>query len=32
MLATLLTGLITAGVWAAFGFALLAHINRETER
>lgn len=32
MFATLLTGLITAGVWAAFGVALLAHFNRETER
>lgn len=28
-MSTLLTGLITAGVWAAFGIALLARINRE---
>lgn len=29
MLPTILTGLLIAGVWTAFGMAVLLHFNRE---
>lgn len=31
-LATILTGLLIAGVWFAAGLAVLFHLSRETER
>jgi len=31
-LATILTGLLIAGVWFAAGMAVLIHLSKETER